>query len=108
MSCVTVEDSDLEFARLIYDAVIYFQDFFFGSMLQSSWDNVSREQGRRQRRTNNAAVFASLGKCFTFDEANAALGKSNAAVSMQLTRWTRAGYIKRTKKKEYVKIVESF
>ena len=40
---VEVDDSDLQFATLIYDAVLYWQDRLFGRMLEDSWQNAENE-----------------------------------------------------------------
>ena len=39
---------------LMYDAVIWFQDYFFGQMLQDSWENARCEYVPRRKNSRNA------------------------------------------------------
>ena len=102
---IEVIDSDLEFAKLMYDTVIYWQDRFFGQMLTDAWANgelsfVSRNQAIRQ--TQNAKNFDALPKQFTVEEVEATLNISRRAAWMQISRWKDKGYIER-KGKEFIK-----
>ena len=102
-----VEKSDLDFASLIYDAVIYWQDYFFGRQLQEAWDNASRDMRQRSRKTNNATAYLSLGKVFVFEDVEKALAVSQAAAGMQISRWVKAGCVKRLSKGKYEKIKDT-
>ena len=68
-----VSDDDLRFATLIYDAVIYFQDHFFGQMLQDSWENAAREYVPRRRNTKYSDAYRGLPDTFTAKEVMAIL-----------------------------------
>ena len=104
---VKVEDSDLEFATLMFDAVIYWQDYFFGRMLEESWDNALRNQARRARNTKNGAMFIALPQQFKIEDVQEGLGVSYRAASSQITRWLTAGFIKRAKQGMYEKLVQT-
>lgn len=107
MDFVAVNESDFEFATLIYDAVIYWQDYFFGRMLQESWENAMRELKPRAYNTNNSAFFMTLPKNFTAANVVDGLGISNNAAYTQISRWIKSGYVSRVSKGEYVKNVSS-
>ena len=102
---IEVIDSDLDFAKLMYDTIIYWQDRFFGQMLTDAWANgelsfVSRNQTIRQ--TQNAKNFDALPKKFTVEEVESTLNISRRAAWMQISRWKDKGYIER-KGKEFIK-----
>ena len=107
MSRVTVEKSDLDFATLIYEAVIYWQDFFFGRMLQESWDNAARDMKPRKKSSFNGKSFAGLPKSFSVKDVEQVLGISYKAARSQVSRWQAAGYVKRTKQGMYEKIQDT-
>lgn len=105
LSKIEVIDSDLEFAKLMYDTVIYWQDRFFGQMLTDAWANgelsfVSRNQAIRQ--TQNAKNFDALPKKFTVEQVESTLNISRRAAWNQIARWKDKGYIER-KGKEFIK-----
>ncbi|MCR4808797.1 MAG: hypothetical protein K5896_02940 [Prevotella sp.] len=104
MQLMQVEDADLDFATLIYDAVIYWQDFFFGRQLQECWENAARDLKPRARNTNNALAYNTLPSEFTAQQANDELHVSINACYTQLNRWVKEGFIERVKKGEYKKI----
>ena len=37
-----VTDDDLQFATIVYAAIVYYQDHFFGEMLQNSWEDARK------------------------------------------------------------------
>ena len=105
LSKIEVIDSDLEFAKLMYDTVIYWQDRFFGQMLTDAWANgelsfVSRNQTLRQ--TQNAKNFDALPKKFTVEQVESTLNISRRAAWNQISRWKDKGYIE-SKGKEFIK-----
>ena len=104
MSRVTVEKSDLEFATLIYDAVIYWQDYFFGRMLQDSWENAERDIKPRVRNTFNSFAYNNLPKQFTLKDVEEEAKISYGAAGKQAQRWVAAGFAKRMKVGVYQKI----
>ena len=103
MELVTVTDDDLKFAEVMFDSVIYWQDYFFGQMLQESWDNANSQLVQRRRKAKNDGVFALLPDVFSAADAEKTMHMSRAAVQMQLKRWVDAGALKKTKHNEYKK-----
>ena len=104
---IKVANDDLQFATLIYDAIIYWQDAFFGQMLLDSWENGERQFVPRVRTTENATRYALLGDYFTTKAVvdNLKLGK--AAASNQVSRWLQSGYIEKTGHGKYRKILQA-
>ena len=82
-----ITDDDLKFATLMYDAVIYFQDHFFGQMLQDSWDNAAREYVPRRRNTKNADAYKSLPETFGVKDVIEALDLEDNPARQQCKRW---------------------
>lgn len=101
-----VTDDDLKFSTLIYDAVIYFQDHFFGQMLQDSWDNAAREYVPRRRNTKNAEAYKSLPETFGVKEVMNMLELEKAAAHKQCQRWLMHGFIERVRQGKYKKIIK--
>ena len=101
-----ITDDDLKFSTLMYDAVIWFQDYFFGQMLQDSWDNAEREYVPRRRNTKNADAYLSLPETFTTKEVQQVLDLEMCAASKQCQRWVTHGFIERVKKGKYRKIIK--
>ncbi len=105
MEELTVTDDDLRWATVMYDAVVYWQDYFFGQMLQDSWENAKRSFQPRQRTSRNAQLYAALPEEFTGQEAVNILNSNQKAVNMQLSRWVQSGYIVRIAQGKYKKIL---
>ena len=101
-----ITDDDLKFATLIYDAVIYFQDHFFGQMLQDSWDNAAREYVPRRKNSKNADAYKSLPDVFTSQEVMAVLDVEKAAAYKQCQRWLMHGFVERLKQGKFKKIIK--
>ena len=96
LELVTVEDSDLQFATLVYDAIIYWQDHFFGKMLEDSWQNAANEtQPRKKRRSKYDEILDMLPEVFTTDDLMAAAGCARNAAQTQATRWLKRAAITR-------------
>ena len=102
-----VTDDDLKFSTLIYDAVIYFQDYFFGQMLQDSWDNAEREYVPRRKNSKNADAYSSLPETFTTKDVQQVLDLEADASTKQCQRWLTHGFIERVKKGKYKKIMKN-
>ena len=100
-----VTDDDLKFSTLIYDAVIWFQDYFFGQMLQDSWDNAEREYVPRRKNSKNADAYRDLPATFTTKDVEELLSIEQFAASKQCQRWLAHGFIERVKKGKYKKII---
>ena len=101
-----VEKSDLEFASLIYEAVIYWQDYFFGRMLQDSWDNAERDMKPRSRQTYNGKTYNQLPSTFTLNDLEEMAQISHDAAKKQVQRWKENGYIKSAARGSYEKMAK--
>ena len=101
-----VTDDDLKFSTLMYDAVIWFQDYFFGQMLQDSWDNAEREYVPRRKNSKNADAYSSLPETFTTKDVQQELDLEQDAAAQQCQRWLTHGFIERVKKGKYKKIIK--
>ncbi|MBO4462820.1 MAG: hypothetical protein J5797_01325, partial [Prevotella sp.] len=102
-----VEKSDLEFSTLIYEAIIYWQDFFFGRMLQESWDNAERDMKPRVKNSQNSFAYNNLPRQFTLKDVEQDANLSYRAASSQVRRWVEAGIVKRVKQGVYQKIQDT-
>ena len=89
-----VDDDDLRFAAIIYEAVIYWQDYYFGRMLLDTWQNAENEVQPRRRTSKAAADFEVLPKEFTVEKATDTLGIDKQTAVKRITRWLNAGYVK--------------
>ena len=105
MKKVKVEKSDLAFATLIYDAVIYWQDRFFGRQLEESWKNAENGIKLRSRNTRSSALYNELPGKFTVEMIIDALELSRRAAFTQCLRWVNAGYVECLHTGCYQKIV---
>ena len=101
-----VTDDDLKFSTLMYDAVIYFQDYFFGQMLQDSWDNAEREYVPRRKNSKNADAYSSLPETFTTKDVQQVLDLEADASTKQCQRWLMHGFIERVRQGKYKKIIK--
>lgn len=101
-----ITDDDLKFATLMYDAVIWFQDYFFGQMLQDSWDNAEREYVPRRKNSKNADAYRDLPATFTTKDVEELLSIEQFAASKQCQRWVTHGFVERVKKGKYRKIIK--
>ena len=101
-----INDDDLKFATLIYDAVIYFQDHFFGQMLLDSWENAAREYVPRRRNTKYTDAYRVLPETFTAKEVMTTLNIEIDAARKQCQRWVIHGFVERLKQGKYKKIIK--
>ena len=101
-----INDDDLKFSTLIYDAVIYFQDHFFGQMLQDSWDNAAREYVPRRKNSKNADAYRNLPETFTTREVMDVLDIEENPAAKQCQRWMIHGFVERIKKGKYRKLLK--
>ena len=99
-----ITDDDLKFATLMYDAVIWFQDYFFGQMLQESWDNAEREYVPRRKNSKNAEAYRDLPETFTIKDVMGVLDIEQSPANKQCQRWLTHGFIERIKQGRYKKI----
>ncbi len=93
---VVIDQGDLDFATLMFEAVIYWQDRFFGRMLQESWTNAENDYKPRVKNSQNDTVFAKLPAEFTTKQAQELMGISTAGASMQVARWVKEGKCEKT------------
>lgn len=90
---IEVNDEDLEFATLIYDSVIYWQDFYFGNMLQESWENARQLEKPRRRPGKTQQVFMLLPNDFCIDDVMKYASSSRNAAKVMIYRWIKEGVI---------------
>ena len=100
-----ITDDDLKFATLMYDSVIWFQDHFFGQMLQDSWDNAEREYVPRRKNSKNADAYRDLPETFGVKDVMTVLGIEQEAATKQCQRWLTHGFVERLKKGKYKKVI---
>lgn len=103
---IEVGEDDLQFATIIYDAIIYWQDYFYGQMLQDSWDNAGRTFQPRVRKSVNSELYEKLPKEFTTKEVSTIMTITENAARAQTSRWKSAGYIEQVKRGKYRKILD--
>jgi len=101
-----ITDDDLKFATLIYDAIIWFQDYFFGQMLQDSWDNAEREYVPRRKNSKNADAYRDLPEKFSVKDVMAILDIEDNPANQQCSRWLKHGFIERIKQGKYKKVMK--
>lgn len=100
-----ITDDDLAFATLMYDAVIWFQDYFFGQMLLDSWENAQREYVPRRKNSKNADAYGSLPTTFTAKDVQQILQLDCKPAYQQCQRWLTHGFIERVKQGRYRKVI---
>ena len=100
---VEVQKSDLAFAKLIYDAVIYWQDFFFGVMLENAWEKPGPKP--RRNYSFNSTCYNDLPQQFGIKDVAYSIQQTENAASVQINRWLKLGYIEREERGLYKKIV---
>ncbi len=101
-----INDDDLKFASLIFDSTIYFQDYFFGQMLQDSWDNLNQDFTPRRKNSRNTDAYQRLSDEFTSGDVMRELGIERDAAYQQCQRWEKHGFIEKVKKGRFRKIVQ--
>ena len=104
---IKVTADDLQFATIIYDAIIYWQDYFYGQMLQDSWDNAGRSFLPRVRKSAASTLFEQLNKEFAVKDVEKVLNVSKRAAESHIYRWKSSGYIEKVKRGQYKKLLES-
>jgi len=79
----------------MYEAVIYWQDYFFGARLLKSWQTADAEIQPRRVASKIKEIYGKLPEQFTTDDL-VALGYEKTSVFTILSRWSIAGYIEDT------------
>lgn len=93
---VEVNDDDLQFASIIYEAVVYWQDYFFGRMLSDSWQNADNEiQPRANHHQKSSADFAAMPQQFTIEDVARLCALDADAARKRANRWLKAGYVRK-------------
>ena len=104
---VTVNKGDLQFATLIYDAVLYFQDYFFGQMLEDSWENATKDFVPRRRRDGTVELYEMLPDQFKAEDMmRAGSFSTNKTASNLAARWVSDGLVRRVRQGVYQKNVK--
>lgn len=101
---LAIEQSDLDFATLIFDAVVDLQDNFFGNMLSDAWQASMSEYKPRQRTGKGEQYLAMLPKTFTAADIQKLCALSQSASSMFCKRAIEYGWIKRESRGQYIKL----
>ena len=90
---VTVDKKDIAFAELIYDAVIYWQDHFFGKMLEDTWNDYENRIQVRNHKSKTVQVYALLPEVFTLQDVKKLNGTTESACRKLIENWKNSGYI---------------
>ena len=101
-----ITNSDLDFCRVMFDSVIYWQDSFFGQMLQDAWENGDKAFIPRVRATRNSEGYAMLPQEFKNSDVQQRLNISQSAAGQQIERWQKSGYIQRVRQGVYKKVFD--
>ena len=88
-----IDDDDLKFASVIYEAIIFWQDYYFGRMLDDSWQNAENEVQPRKRNTKASEEFAKLPNEFTADDVAKLCDLEAGSAKQRVNRWMKAGYL---------------
>ena len=102
----TVRQSDLDFAQLIGDYLMYIQIYLFGSKIEQAKEKQLEDARPRLRKSKFQAFYDSLGDTFTLEEF-AVNYKNEGSVKSILSRLHRIGAIKQNDKGKYLKLVDS-
>ena len=104
---VEINDDDLRFASIIYEAVIYWQDFFFGHMLQETWDDAQNDVQPRKNKSKANDDFEALPEEFTVEDLTKCSNIEYDAARKRISRWKESGYVEstHTKPAKYKKVV---
>ena len=106
-NCEVTED-DLRLADVIFDAVIYYQDKFFGQMLLESWENAKREfVPRAKKKSKYAEAYNALPETFEADQLTSYLDVPRKNVLTMLRLWELQGIITRDRKGVVKKIIKT-
>ena len=90
---VEINDDDLRFASIIYEAVIYWQDFFFGSMMQETWDDAQHDVKPRKKNSKANNDFEALPEVFEIKDVVRVANLSATSANTRVSRWKDAGYV---------------
>ena len=103
----TVRQSDLDFAQLIGDYLMYIQIYLFGSKIEQAKEKQLEDARPRLRKSKFQAFFDSLGDTFTIEEF-AVNYKNEGSARAILSKLQKIGAIKQNDKGKYQKLIDSF
>ncbi len=106
VSLVEVTEQDKQFSKVIFDAVVHFQDAFFGNMVQEARENANRNFQPRRRKTRNADNYAALPEEFSLEDIAKVCAIKKTAASTQIQRWVESGFVERVRQGIYRKIIQ--
>ena len=94
-----VRKSDLEFASLVFDTVVYYQDFYFGRMLEEKWREAENAFAVRPltRKSKNEEGFDGLPKEFDVKTVAEKLCLGKIAAQVAVSRWLKRNKIEKIK-----------
>ncbi len=90
---VEINDDDLRFASIIYESVIYWQDFFFGNMMQETWDDAQHDVKPRKKNSKANNDFEALPEVFEIKDVVRVANLSATSANTRVCRWKDAGYV---------------
>ena len=90
---VEINDDDLRFASIIYESVIYWQDFFFGNMMQETWDDAQHDVKPRKKNSKANNDFEALPEVFEIKDVVRVANLSATSANTRVSRWKDAGYV---------------
>ena len=106
VSLVEVTEQDKLFSKVIFDAVVHFQDSFFGNMVQEARENANRNFQPRRRNSRNADNYAALAEEFKVEDVISVCAITKSAASNQIQRWMESGFVERVRQGIYRKIIQ--
>ena len=99
-----IDDKDRELCTLVMEIQHYCQLHYFGNMAQAYFDNSERDDDTNRRRASKYDLcYEQLPETFTVQDVENVYGISNDAARATVSRLTKDGFVKRTKKGEYRK-----
>ncbi len=102
---LVVDDSDLEFARLIGDWALEAQIFMFGQMVMDALEREQQTFAPRRVRSKTRTAYNNLPERFDADDVlSTSLVTSRKAAYNSIKRWMSDGLVK-TDNNQYVKII---
>lgn len=101
-----VNKSDLDFAQLIGDYLMYIQIYLFGAKLETAKDKMLEDNAPRLRKSNFQAFYESLADTFTLQEFSVNY-KNEQVAKVALARLIRIGIIQKLNNSNYKKLMDS-
>ncbi|MDD6592555.1 MAG: BT4734/BF3469 family protein [Prevotella sp.] len=102
----TVKQSDLDFAQLIGDYLMYIQIYLFGSKIEQARDKQLEDARPRLKKSKFQAFYDSLGDTFTIEEFGVNY-KNEDSANVILRKLKNMGVVKQNGKGKFQKLVDS-